>query len=226
MRLILVRHGQTSSNVEHLLDTASPGAGLTALGQAQAESLVDVVAHERIDAVFASPLLRAQQTASPLALSRGLDIGIQAGVREIAAGELEMRGDWDAAEAYLGAMARWGSGDLGHRIPSGESGAEFFGRYDRGIAEIVEAVRVPSSDDAGRTAVVVTHGAAMRLWVSVRARNVDVVRLERPMANTGVIVLEGGPGAWDVDTWEGEPVGGATLTTHGDDGPGGQAYPM
>ena len=32
MRLILVRHGQTPSNIERLLDTGAPGPGLTELG--------------------------------------------------------------------------------------------------------------------------------------------------------------------------------------------------
>ena len=35
MRLILVRHGQTPSNIERLLDTGAPGPGLTELGLAQ-----------------------------------------------------------------------------------------------------------------------------------------------------------------------------------------------
>ncbi|MCM1975585.1 histidine phosphatase family protein, partial [Streptomyces sp. G1] len=36
MRLLLVRHGQTPTNVDYLLDTAVPGPGLTELGLAQA----------------------------------------------------------------------------------------------------------------------------------------------------------------------------------------------
>jgi len=40
MRLILIRHGQTVSNVGGLLDTAHPGADLTPLGRQQAGSLV------------------------------------------------------------------------------------------------------------------------------------------------------------------------------------------
>ena len=39
MRLTLVRHGQTPSNVLGLLDTAPPGPGLTDLGQLQAASV-------------------------------------------------------------------------------------------------------------------------------------------------------------------------------------------
>ena len=40
MRLHLVRHGQTASNVAHLLDTAHPGADLDEVGRAQAAALV------------------------------------------------------------------------------------------------------------------------------------------------------------------------------------------
>ena len=37
MRLILIRHGQTHSNVAHALDTTVPGADLTDLGREQAD---------------------------------------------------------------------------------------------------------------------------------------------------------------------------------------------
>ncbi|POC80683.1 histidine phosphatase family protein, partial [Vibrio vulnificus] len=43
MRLILIRHGQTESNVHRLLDTAMPGPGLTELGQQQAAGLVSAL---------------------------------------------------------------------------------------------------------------------------------------------------------------------------------------
>jgi broad specificity phosphatase PhoE len=33
MRLLLIRHAQTTSNVLHLLDTAEPGAALTEVGR-------------------------------------------------------------------------------------------------------------------------------------------------------------------------------------------------
>ena len=72
VRLILVRHGQTRSNVHGLLDTGLPGPGLTELGQEQAASLVDVLAGERIDRVVASPLTRTVETATPLVTAAGL----------------------------------------------------------------------------------------------------------------------------------------------------------
>ena len=91
VRLLLIRHGQTTSNVLHLLDTAEPGAALTHLGMQQADGLVGALSDESIDVLMASTLLRAQQTAIPPALARALPLGIRDGIREIGAGELEMR---------------------------------------------------------------------------------------------------------------------------------------
>lgn len=65
MRLLLVRHGQTPSNVEFLLDTAVPGPGLTALGERQAAALPEALADEDIEALYVSTLVRTQLTAAP-----------------------------------------------------------------------------------------------------------------------------------------------------------------
>ena len=60
MRLILIRHGQTTSNVDGLLDTAEPGAGLTSLGFVQAAALPDALGGESIELLYASTLVRAR----------------------------------------------------------------------------------------------------------------------------------------------------------------------
>jgi probable phosphoglycerate mutase len=67
VRLLLIRHGQTPHNVTGALDTAFPGAGLTALGEAQARALPTALSGETISAIYASPLVRTQLTATPLA---------------------------------------------------------------------------------------------------------------------------------------------------------------
>lgn len=77
MRLLLIRHGQTPSNLKHLLDTAEPGPGLTSLGQKQAAALPDALASERIDALYASTLVRTQLTAAPLAAATGLEVRVR-----------------------------------------------------------------------------------------------------------------------------------------------------
>lgn len=67
-RLFLVRHGQTTSNEIHALDTALPGASLTTLGQEQAGAAGRYLrnASDRVH-VLSSQAARAQQTAAGLA---------------------------------------------------------------------------------------------------------------------------------------------------------------
>ena len=49
MRLILIRHGETTANVALALDTAFPGADLTELGHAQAAALTDTLDGTAVD---------------------------------------------------------------------------------------------------------------------------------------------------------------------------------
>ena len=71
MRLILVRHGQTSANVNRALDTAEPGAPLTRLGHDQARLVAEALVGEGVSGIFTSHLMRTRQTARPLAQRLG-----------------------------------------------------------------------------------------------------------------------------------------------------------
>jgi broad specificity phosphatase PhoE len=200
MRLFLIRHGQTTSNVRHLLDTADPGAALTDLGRDQAEALVEALAGEPIDVLMASTLLRAQQTATPLALARALPLGVRDGIREIGAGDLEMRGDVASAARYRATTLDWAAGDLGSRIPGAGSARDMLAAFDEVVAEV--------ESSGTETAVLVSHGAAIVTWAAVRAANVDVAFVAgNPLANTGIVILEGsGAARWLALSWSGDPV--------------------
>ena len=193
MRLVLVRHGQTASNLVHAWDTAAPGAGLTDLGQAQAAALVEYLATERVDVLAASPLLRAQQTAAPLAAAYGLPVLTLAGLGEIGAGDLEMQRGADAVERYLEVAFAWAEDGGRARLPGGPSGTEVLGGFDAAVAEL----------DGAATAVAVSHGAVIRAWLAARAVNVTVDQVrDRPLANTGLVVVEGSASAgWELLSW-------------------------
>src|SRR3954451_5752834 len=108
MRLLLVRHGQTPTNVDFLLDTAVPGPGLTALGERQAAALPEALADEDIEALYASTLIRTQHTAAPLAAARGLDVRVRHGIRELTAGYLEMLSvDTEPGHEYMRVVFAW-----------------------------------------------------------------------------------------------------------------------
>ena len=212
MRLLLVRHGQTPTNVDYLLDTAVPGPGLTELGAQQAAALPQALADEDIEALYASTLVRTQLTAAPLAAARGLDVLVRDGIREIAAGDLEMEPGGSApGERYMRTAFAWAAGDVELRMPGGESGVEFLARYDAVVAEA-------ATSGAG-TVVLVSHGAAIRTWAAARADNVDVpFAAGHRLANTGTVILEGSP----ADGWKALVWAGATVTPEGEGGPAGE----
>ena len=206
MRLLLIRHGQTPSNVLGLLDTAPPGPGLTELGHAQAQALPDSLADHRIDVIAASTQPRSQLTAAPLAASRGLDVLVRDGLCEVPAGDLEMRGDEDAVRTYLGTVRRWMDGELDVAVPGGQTGEQVVARFDAVVAELTAMVAERAGDDGVIT--LVAHGAVLRTWATVRGADEAVRRdlFERfhPLHNTGLIVLNSRPGGgWLMESWAG-----------------------
>lgn len=201
MRLLLIRHGQTPSNVLGLLDTAPPGAALTALGREQASGVPAVLTDQPVDLIVVSNLIRTQLTAAPLAADRGLTPWNRDGVREVSAGDWEMSGAPDEVRGYLDMLGAWMDGNLRVRVPGGETGEQVLARFDRVVAEIADA-------DV-EAAVVFSHGAVIRVWADIRSSNLTSgFGRENPIGNTGVVVLDGDPATgWTVIEWSGAPIG-------------------
>ncbi len=217
MRLLLIRHGQTPANVRGELDTAHPGPGLTRLGQLQAAAIPRALANEPIDRLYASTLIRTQLTVAPLAAERGLEVTILDGTHEIEAGDLEMGADHASYRGYLGAAFAWGTGDRDVRMPGGTSGHEFFARFDASIAEVAAS--------GAETAVVVSHGAAIRVWVAGTCTNiVPGFAAEQDLENTALVVVTGSPETgWILESWSGEPLGGHDLLDETAEDPTGES---
>ncbi|MFC3899154.1 histidine phosphatase family protein [Lentzea rhizosphaerae] len=194
MRLLLVRHGETASNIERKLDTAMPGPPLTELGHKQARELADTLASEDITAVYASIGLRAQQTALPTAERFGLPVQILEGVHEIQVGSLEGRNDTEAYRTYLETVIKWAEGALDVPFPDGgETGQEVLDRF----LGAIESVRQDG------TVMVVTHGGAGRMGALALASNIPVELAENLLPNTGVVVLEADGDGWLCRSWAG-----------------------
>jgi broad specificity phosphatase PhoE len=205
MQLILVRHGQTTSNLTHALDTRPPGAELTDLGREQARAAAERLKDERVDAILVSRLVRTQQTAAPLAERLDIDVSVHDGLNEASAGSLEMRADRPAVRAYLNTYLAWIDGDLSRRMPGGQTGREVVSLVDDVIADI---------EDRGADSVVAfTHGATLRTWCSARVRNLDRGFIAaNPILNGGAVLLEGSQSdGWSARYWQGHALGGVSL---------------
>ena len=172
MQLILIRHGQTEANLLRALDTAIPGAPLTETGQAQAQSLP-----QRI-----TPLLQAN---------------IRHGLREVIAGELEMRNDDDSVGCYIDTTRAWMTGRMRSRMPAGQSGVETFQRFE---AVVREAAATTPQDG---TIIITAHGTILRLFGCVGTHGADPNWLcNQPIANTGICIAQGNLlQGWDLKVW-------------------------
>src|SRR6478609_7405818 len=89
-RLVLLRHGQSLATVDRVVGGRRGDQGLSELGVSQCESLRDRLQRTRelgpIDALYASELRRAIQTAEIIAPAFGLgatDIGHEAALCEL-----------------------------------------------------------------------------------------------------------------------------------------------
>jgi broad specificity phosphatase PhoE len=86
--LFLVRHGQTSANVNHQL-VGSTDIPLDPLGERQAVQVGTRFARIRIDGIVTSPLQRARRTAAEIARNTDHDPIVVPGLSEIDFGQME-----------------------------------------------------------------------------------------------------------------------------------------
>jgi len=197
LRLLLVRHGETESNVRHVLDSRPPGPPLTDVGERQADELAQRLADEPVVAVYASTAIRAQQTAEPLARRHGLEVRVLDGVHEIGLGDLEGRSDQAAVEVFVSVYRPWTQGDLSPAMPGGETGHEVLARCAAAVEKIVAEHRAGS-------VVLVSHGGTIRLLAESMADNVTAALADVGLIpNTGCVVLTRDDNGWHCLEWTG-----------------------
>ncbi|CAM3678544.1 histidine phosphatase family protein [Kibdelosporangium persicum] len=196
MRLMLVRHGQTASNLQRALDTSLPGAPLTEEGHQQAADFAARMSEAPV-AVYASLATRAQETAAPIAAAHGLDVQVVEGVHEVFVGDLEGRTDEAAIREFFEIYLRWTNDDLAARMPGGESGAEIRTRF-------LDAVRLIQDKHSDGLVVLVSHGAMIRLGAEWLAENVTgQLANVGVLPNTGHVLLEANGDGWNCLEWTG-----------------------
>lgn len=207
MKLILVRHGRTIANVMGALDTAFPGNDLDAVGRAQAEALPERLTTgllETVGSLWVSPIARARQTIAPVERVTGLEARVHSGLREVLAGDLEMRTDRESVLCYTDTTRAWMVGRLHARLPgSPENGQDTFERFD---AVVRQAAGQEGQAGERPDALLVAHGTILRLWTALaaaRGAGVDPAWIaNHPMTNAGLSVVEGDPErGWVLRSW-------------------------
>lgn len=155
--VILVRHGQTPTTGK-VLPGRAPGLHLAEAGVAQAERAAQRLAElPRVDAIYASPLERARETAAPIAQARGLKVVRERGLLECDFGE------WTGRElAELMKLPEWSTVQRApstFRFPGGES----FSEMQHRIVGTLDRLR---QRHPGGTIVCVSHADPIKAAVA------------------------------------------------------------
>jgi probable phosphoglycerate mutase len=155
--VLYVRHGETATTGK-LLPGRTPGLHLSDTGRQQAEAAAArILELKRVDAVYASSLERARETAAPIAAGRKLRVTVDRGLLECDFGE------WTGAELKkLMKLPEWRtvqSYPSGFRFPGGES---FLEMQDR----MVVTVQRLAQQHLGGVVVCVSHADPIKAAVA------------------------------------------------------------
>ena len=153
-RLIVVRHGYSESNASGRY-TGQMDVPLHEIGRAQATLVAKyLAAHEKIDAVYASDLSRAMETAKPTAAHFGLTVTPVPALRELSMGIWEGMLYEDVCKAY-GDVLKKREVDYTYPCPGGESFADLYARVRDAVLRLAE-------QNEGKCILLVSHGGAIR----------------------------------------------------------------
>lgn len=139
MKVFFTRHGESQANIERIISNRNLPHALTAKGRAQAAALAEQLATESITAIYASPILRAQETAQLIAESVDAPMYTSDALREFDCGHVEGRGDAEAWAAHNNVIAAWANYDYAQCIPGGESFADMQARFVPFVQHLVDA---------------------------------------------------------------------------------------
>ena len=182
-RLVLWRHGQTVWNFEDRFQ-GQTDIPLDETGVAQADRAARLLAALRPDAIFASDLTRATSTAAPLSRLTGLPVSIDKDLRERHGGAWEGLTGPEIRARYPEEFRTWSP-------PGGETAGAVADRVHGALGRIIETLA------PGALAVVVSHGAALRLGMcQLLGLPEDVWDTMGPLSNCCWSVLATRRGHW------------------------------
>jgi len=159
--LYLVRHGETEHNRRGVIQGGGVDSELNAAGRSQSRALADRLASVTVDALYASTLRRAKQTADILAQPHEpLSRTYLRDLSEMDWGVFEGEPPSEERDEAMGTLkSAWQEGAYDRTVDGGESIRDVQERAQRAIRHIL-------ARDAGRTVLVVTHGRYLRVLLA------------------------------------------------------------
>lgn len=157
---LFLRHGETDYSRHRFYDDAIENPPLNLRGQTQAGLWTERIKNKqkRIAAIYASPSLRTQETATIATAKLDLEIETVSGLRERSFGTWGGLNAEEVKKQFPEDWAAW-KRDKMHHVPSGgESLMGFFTRVEKTISQL-------TTQHKEQTILVVAHAGTIRMLV-------------------------------------------------------------
>ena len=166
MKLYFIRHGESEANTRHIISNRESTFHLTDLGRQQAEILAENLKDIPLTAIYASPVLRARETAEIVSHSFGLPYQTTETLREYDCGILEEQGDEESWRIHSEIAEDW----IVHRNYTRKpEGGECFLDIQARFLPFIDSLKQDREDHI----LLIGHGGLFHLMLPLVLTNVD-----------------------------------------------------
>ena len=192
-RLCIVRHGETAWNAEHRVQ-GQLDIPLNDIGMKQAQAVGAALQGEHFDVIYSSDLVRARQTAAPIAGSLALPVSLDMALRERHYGIFERLTYAEVKTRYPEDYARFEAREPDYAFRTGESLKDFSARSIAVVSKIVQS-------HLDESILVFTHGGVLdKLYRFVTGLPISAER-DFGIPNAGLNRIELTPAGWQIRSW-------------------------
>lgn len=193
-QICFIRHGETDWNIEQRMQ-GHIDRPLNANGAAQAVTVGRHFSTLQADALYSSDLLRARQTAQPIAQALQLPLTLLSALRERHFGRCEGLTFAEIAARYEDDARAIECRDPDYAAPQG---GESRRQHE---ARVLDCIACLVNDHPGQTIVVVTHGGVLDVvYRRALALPSDAPR-DYPIPNAGINWLAINGTQWLIERW-------------------------
>jgi broad specificity phosphatase PhoE len=174
IRLFLVRHAEVEARY-HRVFGGRIDMELSPRGHEQAAALAGWLQRRRLDAIYASPMKRVQQTLGPLAGNGSPQPVVLDGLREVDFGDWTGLSWEDVRHKFQISAFDWLNQLERAGIPNAENATTFRSRVEPCVRQILEK-------HSGGSAAIVCHGGVVRMILAIL--------LDLPLPKTGMFEID------------------------------------
>lgn len=187
--IYLIRHADALPGADEVVGGGYDEQALSELGRRQGQALGERMRRTPLAAVYSSPIGRARQTAAYVAEAHGLEVQIEAGVREVMLGPIGVNGDEQTSPEEVAELLRRRLREIATiAVTSGKwAGIPGSEESEAIRARMSEAVERLAGRHPGERIAIVSHGGSINAYIAT------VLGIERdyffPAANTSISVV-------------------------------------